>query len=299
MASESSLVGIRAAMIGGDAREHEILRQMLSAGMAVNAIGLPAGAEAILGRPQEVTVAGAATGARVLVLPIPGLGTDDSIYAPQWPHRLYLTAQDLALCAPRPVVIMGMASAWLKSILAAGGARLREYEQDDELMILRSRAIAEGTIRIAIENTDVTLHRCPVFLLGFGRVSMTLCGLLLAMRADLVVVARNAVQLARAWEMGAEPLHLRDLPEAISRARVIINTIPAKILTRDLLERTRREALIIDLVVPPGGVDFDAAKEMGRKTVWARGMGSRAPVTVGQSQWKGIRRMLLEELAES
>ena len=28
------------------------------------------------------------------------------------------------------------------------------------------------------------------------------------------------------------------------------------------------------------------------KFVWARGLGSRAPVTVGRSQWGGIRRRI-------
>lgn len=293
-----SLVGVRAALVGGDARELEILRLMLAEGMEVRAVGLPPGAEAILGRAQDRTVAEAVAGARAVVCPIPGLGVDDSIYAPHWPEKLYLKAEDLEGCVRPGVVIMGKASPTVAAEVARAGMRLREYEQDDELMILRSRAIAEGAIRIAIENTDVTIHRTPVFVLGFGRVSMTLCEVLEALKADLTVVARNPVQLARAWEMGADTLHLSDLPEAVGRARIIFNTIPAPVLDREMLARTASDVLIIDMSAPPGGVDFGAARELGRQAIWARGLGSRAPVTVGRSQWKGIRRILLEELAE-
>ena len=55
----------------------------------------------------------------------------------------------------------------------------------------------------------------------------------------------------------------------------------------------------MDLAAPPGGVDFDAAKRLGLKAIWGRGLGSRAPITVGASQWGGIRerieKILLEE----
>ena len=30
-------------------------------------------------------------------------------------------------------------------------------------------------------------------------------------------------------------------------------------------------------------------RNLGLETVWARGLGSRAPVTVGASQWSGVR----------
>ena len=67
----------------------------------------------------------------------------------------------------------------------------------------------------------------------------------------------------------------------------------------DVLARMARSALIVDLSAPPGGVDFDAAERLGLKAIWARGLGSRAPVTVGASQWGGIRerieKILLEE----
>jgi dipicolinate synthase subunit A len=291
-----SLAGVKAALIGGDARELEILRLMKAEGMEVRVIGLPTGAEAITGRPQEKTMADAVTGARALVLPIPGLGVDDSIYAPKWPEKLYLRPDDLKRCAASAMVVMGWASSTLAKSIGDAGMRLREYEKDDELMILRSRAIAEGALRIAIENTEVTLHREPVFVLGFGRVAQTLVGTLLALRADVTLVARNPVQLARAWEMGAEPVELKDLASRIGRAKVIMNTAPARLLDEKMLALTAPDALIMDLSAPPGGVDFEAAKKLGRKAIWARGLGSRAPITVGRSQWKGVRRILAEEL---
>jgi hypothetical protein len=56
----------------------------------------------------------------------------------------------------------------------------------------------------------------------------------------------------------------------------------------DLLKLLPKHALLVDLAAPPGGIDREAAEALGLKFVWARGMGARAPITVGRSQWSGI-----------
>jgi dipicolinate synthase subunit A len=50
----------------------------------------------------------------------------------------------------------------------------------------------------------------------------------------------------------------------------------------------------VDIAAPPGGVDLDLARSLGHRAWWARGMGRRAPVTVGRSQWTGIARRISE-----
>ncbi len=291
-----SLAGLKTAVIGGDARELEIVRLMKLEGMDVKVIGLPPAVEAVLGRPQEKTVGDAIDGCQALVLPIPGQALDEAIFAPAWPERIYVRPADLARAVKPACMVMGWASPTLKGDLEHAGIRLREYEKDDELMILRSRAIAEGAIKIIIENTDVTIHKAKVFLLGFGRVAMTMLEVLNALGARVTLVARNPAQLARGWEMGAEPLELTQLAGSIGQARIVINTVPVRLLDAGMIKLTAPDVLLIDMSAPPGGIDFDAAKALGRKGVWARGLGSRAPVTVGGSQWKGVRKILVEEL---
>lgn len=56
----------------------------------------------------------------------------------------------------------------------------------------------------------------------------------------------------------------------------------APVLTRPLLEQLQPECLIIDLASRPGGVDFEAAGELGLKTIWALSLpGKVAPITAG------------------
>jgi dipicolinate synthase subunit A len=97
------------------------------------------------------------------------------------------------------------------------------------------------------------------------------------------------VQRAAALAAGAEALALDRLEALAPSFDTVVSTVPAQIVGPAVLRRLPPHALLVDLAAPPGGIDRDAAKELGLTFVWARGMGTRAPVTVGASQWSGIR----------
>ena len=62
----------------------------------------------------------------------------------------------------------------------------------------------------------------------------------------------------------------------------VINTIPAPVLPRTLLQRLPAGALIIDLASLPGGTDFAAAEELGLHAEHALALPGRcAPQTAG------------------
>ncbi len=63
-------------------------------------------------------------------------------------------------------------------------------------------------------------------------------------------------------------------------------------------DRLQPTALIIDMTAPPGSCDLSHATTTGRKVIWARALGRRAPITVGASQWLGIARIIDEILAK-
>lgn len=61
---------------------------------------------------------------------------------------------------------------------------------------------------------------------------------------------------------------------------VVFNTIPEMILDKEMLEFVENDCIIIDLASKPGGVDVDAAKDLGIKVISALGLpGKVAPVT--------------------
>ncbi|MDR7522724.1 MAG: dipicolinate synthase subunit DpsA [Armatimonadota bacterium] len=289
------LRGYVVAVLGGDGREVEIARQAARCGASVHACGLPPTPDPA-GTATD-TVAEAVRGAHVVICPVPLPGPDGSLFAPHASGPLVVDTESLRDVRPGAILVTGRASRQMAEAATALGLKLREYEADEDLMLLRAPAIAEGAIRMAIEHTDVTLHRHPCMVVGFGRIGAVLALTLRGLGAHVTVAARNPVQLARAWTMGCEVVTLDGMADRAPRMCVIFNTAPALLFTREVLAQLGPEPVLIDLSGPPGGVDREAARELGVRTVWARGLGGRAPRTVGLSQWLGITRILAKELS--
>jgi len=159
-------------------------------------------------------------------------------------------------------------------------------------MLLRAPAIVEGALEVAIRNTEVTIHAGQVGVVGHGTIGSVLARTLVALGAHVHVFARNPVQRAAAHVAGAAAHGLDELPEQAGTLELLLSTVPAPVVGRGVLERLHRRSVVVDLAAPPGGVDLDAARELGHTAIWARGLGNRAPVTVGASQWLGIRRRI-------
>lgn len=286
--------GLSIAIVGGDEREQEIARRAVAAGALVRAYGFPMLADGIDGVDVVASVMDACLKAAVLLLPIPGIAADGSIFAPEHREPLIVDSSALAAMGPGAHVILGTADPRLRAAAASTGAVIHEYEHDSELMTLRAPSIVEGALKIAIENTDRSLHASPSIVVGFGNVGEQLARSLLALGSDVTVIARNPTQRARAHAAGLDAAPFNALPALLPKTRMLYSTVPQSVITAADLLLLPPKALVMDLAAPPGGVDLTFASEHGLVAVWARGLGRRAPVTVGASQWLGISRIIAD-----
>jgi len=289
------LTGRKAVVLGGDARETETLRLLKKHGAVIEAYGCPPGAEAVLGRPQAASLEQALQGANLIILPIPLPALDGKLYAPESPQPIYLDNETLKPAASA-ILITGVATPAVKTAAVELGLHLHEYERDEELMMLRAPAIAEAAVCVAIQNSLVTIHQSNVLIVGFGRIGSVLGNLLAAMHAHCYTATPLPIERARAYQAGFNVHGLNELPQLIGEMAIVFSTVPTTVVTRDVLARVAPDAVVIDMAAPPGGVDHAAAKELGVKCIWARGLGRFAPRTVAASQWMGIQRILGAEL---
>lgn len=280
------------AVVGGDEREQEISRLAARTGASVRSFGIPEPDMPIDGVTPAASLDAALDGATHLLLPIPGMSMDGAIFAPAAAGPIRIGARQLASMREPRQVILGTADDGLRAAAATSGATLHEYEQDQELMLLRTPAIVEGAIRAAVEATRFTIDANRAVVVGFGNISARLAVTLAALGAHVTVVARSPVQraAARAAHLDAAPLD--QLDTVAEDAPMLFSAVPASVVGEATLARLAPRALVMDLAAPPGGVDLDAARRLGHSAVWARGLGRRAPVTVGASQWGGIRRTI-------
>ena len=286
---------LKIAILGGDDREQEIARLAAATGATVTAYGFPWPASGVAGAALATTAKECLQDADFCLMPIPGIAVDGSIFA----NEKIVPREDLlSAMADGAHIILGKADAGLKDAAHRLGIGVHEYEHDQELMLLRAPAIVEAALKIIIENTAITIHRAAVCVVGQGNIGAVLTRTLVALGARVTVAARNPVQRAAACTLGAETLPLERLADAAPGFDMIMSTVPAPIVTRQIIDQLPATALVMDLSAPPGGVDLEYAESSGRKAIWARALGRRAPVTVGGSQWTGIRKIisgLLEE----
>ena len=98
----------------------------------------------------------------------------------------------------------------------------------------------------------------------------------------VTVAARSAEQRANARCSGCRAAPLTALPALLPEFDAVINTIPAPVLPRALLQKLPRGAVIIDLASLPGGTDFAAAEALGLHAEHALALPGRcAPQTAG------------------
>ncbi|GAB4149868.1 MAG: dipicolinate synthase subunit DpsA [Sphingomonadales bacterium] len=276
------------AVVGGDEREQEIARLAAATGASVRSFGFP-GADGIAGVDCVEDARAALQGADIVLFPIPGMTLDGAIFATE---KIIPDQDLLAGMAPNGHIILGKADNGLRSAAQALGLGLHEYEHDKELMLLRAPAIVEGALKHMIENTAFTIHMARVCVVGQGNIGTVLTRTLIALGARVTVAARNPVQRASAYTLGAETMALEEMEERAGEFDIMCSTVPVPLVTAAVIDRLPKHAMVIDLSAPPGGCDLDHARKTGRAGVWARALGRRAPITVGASQWMGIEKII-------
>jgi len=287
-----NLKGFTVAMLGGDARELSLAQELAVLGATVKTLGLPAEGENIIAcsMPEECL-----NGANALILPVPGVKENMRLVSVYLEHPPEITGELLALLPRGAPVLVGIAREPLRRLVQQAGLNLVELMQMDDVAILNSIPSAEGAVQMAMEKLPITIHGSRCLVLGFGRTAQTLAQLLDAMHAQTTVVARNPAQLARAEAMGLHTIHISELGNCLQQPNVIFNTIPAPVITVDILTRLTPTTLIIDLASAPGGTDFTAAQRLGIEALLAPGLpGKVAPRTAGLLLARVVPRVLLQ-----
>lgn len=276
------------AVIGGDEREREIARLAAQTGATVRAYGFPWPEGGVEGVTLMDSAETAVDGADYILFPIPGQADDGALFAPESPTRIYPTEDLLSRMRPGGAIVLGWPNKELADTAGRLGIQLSEYEHDVELMLLRGPAIVEGALEAAIARTDVTIHNTDVLVVGHGNIGRLLARTLVLLGARVHLAARNPVQRADALSAGCVPHPLEDIPALAPHVRMVFSTVPSPVVNAETIALLPPKSLVMDLSAPPGGVDLEAAAEAGHEAVWARGLGRRAPITVGASQWSGI-----------
>ena len=171
-----------------------------------------------------------------------------------------------------------------------------DYYYREEFAVRNAALTAEAAAATLMEMLTESISAVPVLVLGHGRIGRLLSAILKALDAKVTVAARRFSELAWIRSEGMMPFEFRLLDEEIGNFKVVFNTVPAPVLTKEKLVLMDKNALIIDLASEPCGTDFAAAEELGITAKKALGLpGKFAPKTAGEILKETVLNVLSEK----
>ncbi len=281
------------AVMGGDERQARLAAQLAEDGHEVRVFALEVAA-----LPEEIrhhdTAAEAAEGADCVVLPLPLSIKKGYLNAPL-ASRTHCLGEALGALAFGQTACAGMPDAAAYGMAAKRGAVLCDYFRREELLAANATATAEGALAVIIGETSFTLCGSRVLVIGRGRLGRAIAPRLNALGAEVTVASRREGDMAWTRSEGMAALDSRRMEGALGAFDVVVNTVPALMLTAQLLEELSPDALVVDLASRPGGVDLDAARMLGARVVPAMSLPGRyAPDTAARAVKEAVYNIIKE-----
>lgn len=178
------------------------------------------------------------------------------------------------------IFIAGNISNNVKEKLEKRFEKVIDIMKEEQLVVLNTIATAEGTIDVAIQNTDIIIHGSRVLILGFGRVAKVVAKKFYGLSAKVTCSARKNTDLAWIKTLGYDAVNINDLGDDLKKYDIIINTVPQMIIDKEEMQYMKKNVLLIDLASIPGGINSEDAQKFNLKYVWALALpGKVAPVT--------------------
>ena len=277
------LTGYQVAVMGGDARQLEIIRRLNEWDATVYLAGFDQLKEGFTEAIDLDFDSDQVERLDAIILPVAGTdeqGRVDGIFTNR---LLHLTESWLKRTPAHCQIYTGISNDYFTKLTSHINRNLIPLMDRDDVAIFNSIPTVEGTIMMVIQHTDFTIHGSKVVVLGLGRVGTGLARTFAQLGAHVSVGVRSSASAARVYEMGLTPLDMNNLAKEMPECDIILNTVPAPVVQAAVIKQLPSHALIIDLASKPGGTDFRYAEKRGIKAMLAPGLpGIVAPKTAGR-----------------
>jgi dipicolinate synthase subunit A len=288
---------LQVAVIGGDARQLEIIKRLSELDARIILIGFDQLGISFPGTFKEDMDNYIPKNVDAIILPVPGTSDDGKIQSFFTSKNLYLNEKFILETKPNSIIYSGISNNYLNQLAKKTNRALVNLFDRDDVAIYNSIPTVEGVLLLTIQNTDFTIHGSNVIILGLGRCGISLARVFHAIGAKVKIGVRKTEHMARVIEMGIEPFHLNQLEEAVQNVDICINTIPHLIITPNVIAQMPLHTTIIDIASKPGGTDFRFAERRGINALLAPGLpGIVAPKTAGKILAKVLVQLLSEQI---
>lgn len=194
---------------------------------------------------------------------------------------------ELVNCKGPLFVFAGAVSGEWKNFLESNGIAYVDFMQLQEVVEGNAIITAEATVAEILLASKKSICQQKILVTGYGCCGKPIAFLLRAMGAEVTVAARReevreeirrdgfaavgfyTVKMDRDIIELPQDLNIRDIATEID---TIVNTVPAPVITKEIIEKMSKESLIVDIASSPGGTDFVAAEKYGITAKLALGL---------------------------
>ena len=289
----------RYLVLGGDLRNVKLAGMLADDGNKVYSFGQERSDEVLDdGRIEKCSsLKQALEKSQVIIAPVPFSGNSENINTPFSDEKIMI--DELLKNNKGKIFISGSIKDDIKKRLDENYMQVVDIMKRDDLAILNTIATAEGTIEVAIKNTDKILQGSRVLVLGFGRVGKIVANKFSKLSAIVTCAARKVSDLAWIKAYGYNSLNINDMLYDLNEFDIIINTVPQTIIKERELKHMDSEVLLIDLASTPGGIDGKMATSMGLKFIWALALPGRIAPSSSAKFIKDTVYNILEEMSKN
>ena len=212
------------------------------------------------------------TSSQIIVLPVPTTKDGKTVFTPLTKRTIPLEFIEANTSREQLILCCNYNFSGRNSV---------DYGAFDSYALLTAIPTAEGAIKIAIENTDYTLWKSDILVIGYGRVGKILANRLKALGANVTVSARKPADFGLAESVGLGRINTTELNTLPLNFDIIFNTVDIKVIDNNTL-KSCKDTLFIDLS-SLGGFDLKEAERLGIKAIKAPGLpGIIAPKTAAE-----------------
>lgn len=290
---------MKLAVLGGDGRQIVMARTLAEYGYPVKLWGLGQCRGEIGGARFCDTWEDAVGDSDAVILPLPASADGVRIHCPLHESDVFLRVTTLLDAIGGKRLYGGRLTEPIRNIAEQKQVTWTDYYESEILQLKNALPTAEGAIAIAMQELPVTIDGVSAAVIGYGRIGALLADKLHALGAHVTVYARRLEQLtvAALHHHKTQKLFLEDGSSALfalpSDCRVVFNTVPHRLMTREVLRKLPPKCVLIDLASAPGGIDHAAAAELGIRSVWGTALpGKCTPESAGRFIADTLRELL-------
>lgn len=276
-------------VLGGDKRQLYLARSVLKDGFLCFISGmekLPEAAGLPSLPPKEL-----AEKCDVIILPLPATLDGKTLNAP-YSSEVIVLDDGFVSAMENKLIYGGMVSRLIQSSELWSRMALEDYWLREDFALLNAIPTAEGALALAVTNFPGMLCGAKCLVTGWGRIGSILARLLRAVGAKVYVAERKAEKRAMVRSSGCEALSFEEIKQPFD---IIFNTVPGKVIGREVLLSQDKNCLIIELASKPGGVDKEMAKALGIIPVDGSSLPGRfSPGSAGEFIKEAVYSMLEE-----